>query len=102
MGLFSFIKRAAGGVGNVVRKVAQFSMPIIKRVAEFAAPVSSIAGGLAGAMGHPELAKFMNNVASVSNAAGVVAPKVGKVVERVGQVGGQLADRYGRGRAKED
>jgi hypothetical protein len=102
MGLFSFIKRAAGGVGNVIRKVANFAVPVIRRVAQFSAPISSVAAGLAGAMGHPDLARFMNNVSSVSNAVGVVAPKVGQVIERVGDFGGLMADRYGKRRNKAD
>ena len=99
MGLFSslinFGRRAVGSVGNVIRKVAQFSVPVVKRVAQFAGPVGNVAAGLGAAMGHPELARMMTGVSLASEAVHKVAPKVGQFMEKAGAWGGRQADKYG-------
>ena len=84
MGFRSWIGKAVGSFGNVLRKVGDFSSAGIRKIGEFSAPVTQAASNVARLFGQDAIASGINKVGDYIQK---YSPAVEGILSRVSGVG---------------
>ncbi|EFJ42698.1 hypothetical protein VOLCADRAFT_97121 [Volvox carteri f. nagariensis] len=82
--------RALGSVGGAIRKVAEFSAPVVCKVAQFARPVANAVSGITLAAGQPEIALLAKGVSKTADWVSGAAPKAEAVLEKASAIGTRM------------
>jgi hypothetical protein len=84
MGFKSFLSRAVGGFGTVLKKIGDFGSGAARKIGEFAPGVASAAGGIADMLGQGGIASAIR---SVGDKIAQYSPQVQSILSKVGSVG---------------
>lgn len=96
MGLTSFLNRTrgavgrfVGGAGNIVKKVADFSAPIVRKIGMIAQPVGGALSSIGDIVGMPQLSAVGG---IITKGGQLIANKTDPVVAKATQIASRLQD----------
>ncbi len=84
MGFKSFLGRAIGSFGSVLKKVGDFGGAAARKVGEFAPGIASAAGGIADMLGQGGIASAIRGV---GDKIAQYSPQVQSILSKVGGAG---------------